>query len=80
MKTFCEEKNTLLRRCSKALVKDPAVAKKIVFHREVLHRSLEGRPLWLLTLSSPEGLKSAREQPVKGLFPENGAGEPPRSC
>eukprot|EP01052_Picozoa_sp_SAG31_P008233 SAG31_NODE_412_length_15972_cov_3.590626_4_plen_264_part_00 len=40
-----------------AMVKDPAVSKRIVFHREVLHHSLEGRPLWLLTLSSPDGMK-----------------------
>jgi hypothetical protein len=50
-------------------VRDPEIGKKIFFHREVLTRTLEGRPLDLITLTSPDGMTKNREELLDGLFP-----------
>ena len=52
-------------------VLDPAIGEKIYFKSETLTRSLEGRPMRIMTLTSPQGMRKAMEAPTKGLFPDD---------
>jgi hypothetical protein len=51
-----------------------AAAGDIYFRRELLTRSLEGRQVDLLTITSTKGLDGAREEPIDGLFPPDADG------
>ncbi len=67
-----EESEARIVECERAVL-DPAVAEKIYFKSEVLARSLEGRPMRLLTLSSPLGMHKVGEAPTDRLFPDDPA-------
>ena len=67
-----EESEERIAACEQAVL-DPAVAEKIYFKSETLMNSLEGRPMRLLTLSSPAGMRRAQEPPIPELFPEGRA-------
>ncbi len=67
-----EESEARIGECERAVL-DPAVAEKIYFKSEVLARSLEGRPMRLLTLSSPLGMRQVAEPPTDRLFPDDPA-------
>lgn len=50
----------------------PALAEKMYFHREVLTRSIQGRPMELITISSRKGLRSSAEaNSTPELFPDS---------
>jgi hypothetical protein len=67
-----EESEARIAECER-VVEDPVVAEKIYFKSEVLTRSLEGRPMRLLTLSSPLGMRKVGEAPIDRLFPDDPA-------
>jgi hypothetical protein len=67
-----EESEARIAECERAVL-DPAVAEKIYFKSEVLTRSLEGRPMRLLTLTSPQGMRKTGEAPSDRLFPDDPA-------
>jgi hypothetical protein len=53
----------------------PSVARFLYFHRECIVESIDGRPVELLTITSPLGQTSERDAFIGGLFPRR-ADEP----
>lgn len=72
--TYTDEQRILDRVASKhqfrrATVSSRVPKNRIYFHRELLVRSVEGRRVELLTVTSCEGALSEREPRIEGLFP-----------